>query len=158
MFDPKNIDEIAKQVKEWNSKVDKSLAKNPERKKDFQTTSGIAVKRVFSPEDIAGLDYEQDLNLPGEFPYTRGVQPTMYRGRFWTMRQYAGFGTAEDTNRRYRYLLEQGQTGLSVAFDLPDPDRLRFRPPSGPGRGREGGGGHRFAEGHGDPLRPDPPG
>jgi methylmalonyl-CoA mutase N-terminal domain/subunit len=119
MFDPKNIDEIAKRVKEWNSKVDKSLAKNPERKKDFQTTSGIAVKRVFSPEDTAGLDYEQDLNLPGEFPYTRGVQPTMYRGRFWTMRQYAGFGTAEDTNRRYRYLLDQGQTGLSVAFDLP---------------------------------------
>jgi methylmalonyl-CoA mutase N-terminal domain/subunit len=119
MFDPKKIEEIRNQAKEWNGKVEKTLAKNPERKKDFQTTSGIAVKRVFSPEDIAGLDYQRDLNLPGEFPYTRGVQPTMYRGRFWTMRQYAGFGTAEDTNRRYRYLLEQGQTGLSVAFDLP---------------------------------------
>ncbi len=119
MFDAKKIDEIRNQVKEWNKKVDKGVAKNPERKKDFQTTSGIAIKRVFSPEDMAGLDYEQDLNLPGEFPYTRGVQPTMYRGRFWTMRQYAGFGTAEDTNGRYRYLLDQGQTGLSVAFDLP---------------------------------------
>ena len=119
MFDPKKIDEIKKRVKEWNEKVDKTLARNPERKKDFQTTSGIPVKRVFSPEDIAGLDYQQDLALPGEFPYTRGVQPTMYRGRLWTMRQYAGFGTAEDTNRRYRYLLEHGQTGLSVAFDLP---------------------------------------
>ena len=119
MFDPKKSEEIGKQAKEWNGKIEKTLAKNPERKKTFQTTSGIPVKRIFTPEDVAGLDYEQDLNFPGEFPYTRGVQPTMYRGRFWTMRQYAGFGTAEDTNRRYRYLLEQGQTGLSVAFDLP---------------------------------------
>ena len=119
MFDPKKIEEMRNQAQEWNNKVDKTLAKNPERKKNFQTTSGIAVKRVFSPEDIAGLDYRKDLNLPGEFPYTRGIQPTMFRGRFWTMRQYAGFGTAEDTNRPYRYLLEQGQTGLSVAFDLP---------------------------------------
>jgi methylmalonyl-CoA mutase N-terminal domain/subunit len=119
MFDPKKADEVGKQAKEWNERVQKALAKNPERKKDFQTTSGIPIQRAFSPKDIAGLDYQQDLNFPGEFPYTRGVQPTMYRGRFWTMRQYAGFGTAEDTNRRYRYLLEQGQTGLSVAFDLP---------------------------------------
>ncbi len=119
MFDPKKVEEVGNRVKEWNGKVDKTLARNPERKKEFHTTSGIPVKRVFSPEDTAGLDYSRDLNLPGEFPYTRGVQPTMYRGRFWTMRQYAGFGTAEDTNRRYRYLLEQGQTGLSVAFDLP---------------------------------------
>jgi methylmalonyl-CoA mutase N-terminal domain/subunit len=119
MFDPKKIEEIRNREKEWNDRVEKTLAKNPERKKDFQTTSGITVKRAFDPGDVAGLDYQNDLNLPGEFPYTRGVQPTMYRGRFWTMRQYAGFGTAEDTNRRYRYLLEQGQTGLSVAFDLP---------------------------------------
>ncbi len=119
MFDSKKIGEIQGQLKLWNDKIEKSLAKNPERKKNFQTTSGIEVKRVFSPEDNAGLDYPRDLNLPGEFPYTRGVQPTMYRGRFWTMRQYAGFGTAEDTNKRYRYLLEHGQTGLSVAFDLP---------------------------------------
>jgi methylmalonyl-CoA mutase N-terminal domain/subunit len=119
MFDEKKIDEIRKQEEVWNGKVEKALARNPERKRDFQTTSGIEVKRVFSPVDIAGLDYHQELNLPGEFPFTRGVQPTMYRGRFWTMRQYAGFGTAEDTNRRYRYLLDQGQTGLSVAFDLP---------------------------------------
>jgi methylmalonyl-CoA mutase N-terminal domain/subunit len=119
MFDEKKIDEIRKQEEVWNGKVEKALARNPERKRDFQTTSGIEVKRVFSPADIAGLDYHQELNLPGEFPFTRGVQPTMYRGRFWTMRQYAGFGTAEDTNRRYRYLLDQGQTGLSVAFDLP---------------------------------------
>jgi methylmalonyl-CoA mutase N-terminal domain/subunit len=119
MFDPKKAEQVGKQAKGWNEKIEKTLAKNPERKKIFQTTSGIPVQRIFTPEDVAGLDYEQDLNFAGEFPYTRGVQPTMYRGRFWTMRQYAGFGTAEDTNQRYRYLLEQGQTGLSVAFDLP---------------------------------------
>jgi len=119
MFDPKKIEESGKHAQAWNEKVEKSLAKNPERKKAFQTTSGIPVQRVFTAQDVAGLDYPRDLGFPGEFPYTRGVQPTMYRGRFWTMRQYAGFGTAEDTNRRYRYLLEHGQTGLSVAFDLP---------------------------------------
>ncbi|MBM4329702.1 MAG: methylmalonyl-CoA mutase [Deltaproteobacteria bacterium] len=119
MFDRKKLEDIQNQSKKWNERVEKSLDKNPERKKDFLTTSGIPVQRVFSPEDAAELDYQRDLNLPGEFPYTRGVQPTMYRGRFWTMRQYAGFGTAEDTNKRYRYLLDQGQTGLSVAFDLP---------------------------------------
>ena len=80
---------------------------------------GAPVERLYSPADVAGRDYVSDLGFPGEFPYTRGVQPTMYRGRLWTMRQYAGFGTAAETNRRYRYLLEQGQTGLSVAFDLP---------------------------------------
>jgi len=119
MFDPKKVAQIKEQAQAWNERVEKSLGKNPERKKEFQTTSGIPVKRFFSPEDVAEWDYQRDLNLPGEYPYTRGVQPTMYRGRFWTMRQYAGFGTAEDTNKRYRYLLEQGQTGLSVAFDLP---------------------------------------
>ena len=119
MFDPKKSEEIGKQGKEWNEKIEKTLVKNPERKKTFQTTSGIPVQRIFTPHDVDGLDYPRDLNFPGEFPYTRGVQPTMYRGRFWTMRQYAGFGTAQETNARYRYLLEQGQTGLSVAFDLP---------------------------------------
>ncbi len=119
MFDPKKIEDIRNQTKSWNEKIEKTLSKNPERRKDFQTTSGIEIRRVFSPPDIAESDFARDLNLPGEFPYTRGVQPTMFRGRFWTMRQYAGFGSAEDTNRRYRYLLEHGQTGLSVAFDLP---------------------------------------
>jgi methylmalonyl-CoA mutase N-terminal domain/subunit len=119
MFDSKKIEDIKNQAKNWNDRVEKTLSKNPERRKDFQTTSGIEVRRVFSPPDLAELDYMRDLNLPGEYPYTRGVQPTMFRGRFWTMRQYAGFGSAEDTNKRYRYLLDHGQTGLSVAFDLP---------------------------------------
>ncbi|MBI5670059.1 MAG: methylmalonyl-CoA mutase family protein [Chloroflexi bacterium] len=89
-----------------------------ERKEQFDTSSGIELKRAFRPED-APISYEQDLGDPGQYPFTRGVQPTMYRGRFWTMRQYAGYATAEESNARYRFLLEQGQTGLSVAFDLP---------------------------------------
>jgi methylmalonyl-CoA mutase N-terminal domain/subunit len=98
-----------------------------ERDVPFETSSGKPVKAEYTPADLAQHDYERDLGFPGEFPYTRGVQPTMYRGRFWTMRQYAGFSDAEESNRRYKYLLSQGQTGLSVAFDLPtqigyDPD------------------------------------
>jgi methylmalonyl-CoA mutase N-terminal domain/subunit len=96
-----------------------AVAKGGRRKARFQTDAEILVPDVFGPADIAALDVDRDLAWPGEFPFTRGVQPTMYRGRHWTMRQYAGFGTAADSNRRYRYLLEQGQTGLSVAFDLP---------------------------------------
>ncbi|MDQ6795941.1 MAG: methylmalonyl-CoA mutase family protein [Chloroflexota bacterium] len=92
---------------------------SPERLPRFTTSSDIEIADLYTPADIAGLDEDRDLGRPGEFPFTRGVQPTMYRGRLWTMRQYAGFASAEETNRRFRYLLEQGQTGLSVAFDLP---------------------------------------
>lgn len=110
---------IQDQKKRWEEKnISKVLAKNPERKTAFKTTSDIEIERLYVP---AGDDpaYAEKLGFPGEYPFTRGVQPTMYRGRFWTMRQYAGFGTAKESNERYRYLLEQGQTGLSVAFDLP---------------------------------------
>jgi methylmalonyl-CoA mutase N-terminal domain/subunit len=105
--------------KEWEERVLKrTLEKNKERKENFKATS-FPVQRLYDPESIPDFDNEKDLGYPGAFPYTRGVQPTMYRGKLWTMRQYAGFGSAEESNRRYRYLLEQGQTGLSVAFDLP---------------------------------------
>jgi methylmalonyl-CoA mutase N-terminal domain/subunit len=97
----------------------KAAGAAPERRERFETSSGIEVRDLYTPADTAGLDEDRDLGRPGEYPFTRGVQPTMYRSRFWTMRQYAGFATAEETNRRFRYLLEQGQTGLSVAFDLP---------------------------------------
>ncbi len=93
--------------------------KAAEREAVFTTESGIPVKRLYTPLDLPDADYNGDLGYPGEYPYTRGVYPTMYRGRLWTMRNYAGFGTAEDTNKRFRYLLEQGMPGLSVAFDLP---------------------------------------
>ena len=112
--------DVAKAAQAWEEKVvQKTLSRSPERKKQFETTSGIPIKRLYTPADSATLDYQQALDFPGQYPFTRGVQPTMYRGRFWTMRQYAGFGTAEESNKRYRYLLDQGQTGLSVAFDLP---------------------------------------
>lgn len=104
---------------QWEAEtVAKALTKGPERRTVFETTSGIPVERLYTPEDAAG-GYEERLGYPGQYPFTRGIQPTMYRGRFWTMRQYAGFATAEESNKRYRYLLEQGQTGLSIAFDLP---------------------------------------
>ncbi|NWJ98180.1 MAG: methylmalonyl-CoA mutase family protein [Chloroflexi bacterium] len=106
----------------WEEKVVKpTLKKASERKPEnkFETNSGLPLQRLYTPEDVADLDYERDLGYPGQYPFTRGVQPTMYRGRFWTMRQYAGFGSASESNQRYHYLLSQGQTGLSVAFDLP---------------------------------------
>jgi methylmalonyl-CoA mutase N-terminal domain/subunit len=102
-----------------DSTLKKSLDKFPERKPRFETSSGIELPRVALPDVEADAAYEERLGFPGEYPFTRGVQPTMYRSRFWTMRQYAGFSTAEESNKRYRFLLDQGQTGLSVAFDLP---------------------------------------
>jgi methylmalonyl-CoA mutase N-terminal domain/subunit len=96
-----------------------TLAKSPERSAEFTTVSGFPIRRLYTPADLADWDADRDLGLPGQPPYTRGIHASMYRGRLWTMRQFAGFGAAEDTNRRFRYLLAQGQTGLSVAFDLP---------------------------------------
>jgi methylmalonyl-CoA mutase N-terminal domain/subunit len=111
-------DKFAAELEAWQAKLDKLLAKRPERKDKFTTLSGLPVDRLNLPPDPEP-GYMEKLGFPGEYPFTRGVQPTMYRGRFWTMRQYAGFATAKESNQRYRYLLEQGQTGLSVAFDLP---------------------------------------
>jgi methylmalonyl-CoA mutase N-terminal domain/subunit len=111
---------IRDEFERWEkTTVQKSLSRAKEREPSFQTTSGIEVERLYTPVDMGRTDYCDDLGFPGEYPFTRGVQPTMYRGRLWTMRQYAGFATAEETNKRYKYLLGQGQTGLSVAFDLP---------------------------------------
>ena len=108
------------ELKSWEEiTLAKALSRFPERRETFETASGIELKRLYTPLDLKGFDYSEKLSFPGKYPFTRGVQPTMYRGRFWTMRQYAGFATAEETNKRYRYLLDQGQTGLSMAFDLP---------------------------------------
>src|SRR3990167_1793697 len=105
---------------EWLEKTYQPVVKRfAEREPRFETSSQVEVQPLYTAEDTAEIDAPQDLGYPGEYPYVRGIQPTMYRGRFWTMRQYAGFASAEESNRRYRYLLEQGQTGLSVAFDLP---------------------------------------
>src|SRR5579875_943032 len=105
---------------EWEEKVLKpALERSPERQKPFTTTSGVEIKRLYTPADLPDFDAERDLGNPGEYPYTRGIHATMYRGKVWTMRQFSGFGAPEETNRRLHYLLSQGQTGLSIAFDLP---------------------------------------
>ncbi len=114
---PEPLEELKRR---WEREtLGKALEKAPERKEEFRTLSGIPLERVYLPDREILEDYAGKLGMPGEYPFTRGVQPTMYRGRLWTMRQYAGFSTAEESNERYRYLLEQGSTGLSVAFDLP---------------------------------------
>ncbi len=113
-------DEIQKKFERWKSTtLQKVVSKSPEREPSPRTTSDIKIEQLYTPLNADHIDYCRDLGFPGEFPFTRGVQPTMYRGRLWTMRQYAGFATPEETNKRYKYLLEHGQTGLSVAFDLP---------------------------------------
>jgi len=112
-------DDLTTLKREWETTVlAPVLNRYPERRKRFETSSGVEVRRLYTPEDAA-TSYNANLGFPGQYPFTRGVQPTMYRGRFWTMRQYAGYASAAETNARYRFLLEQGQTGLSVAFDLP---------------------------------------
>ena len=97
----------------------RALEKSGERRDEFETLSGLPTDRLYTPEHVRDLDYERDLGFPGQYPFTRGIQPTMYRGRYWTIRQYAGFGTPEATNERFKFLLSQGQPGLSTAFDLP---------------------------------------
>lgn len=115
----KNREQIQSCFTAWEeSKVKKSIEKFPERRKEFEFDTGVQIKRIYTPMD-ASTDYLEDLGFPGEYPFTRGVQPTMYRGKFWTMRMYAGFATAEESNKRYKYLIEEGSMGLSVAFDLP---------------------------------------
>jgi methylmalonyl-CoA mutase N-terminal domain/subunit len=120
MIEKEEIAKIKSAAEIWEKeKVQKSLSREKERKETFTSISGTSIKRLYTPLETANLNYNEDLGYPGQYPFTRGVQPTMYRGRFWTMRQYAGFGSARESNERYRYLLSHGQTGLSVAFDLP---------------------------------------
>jgi methylmalonyl-CoA mutase N-terminal domain/subunit len=120
MFNKEKLNEIREEQDNWEeTTLQKTLNRFPEQRDTFITTSSAPVERLYTPLDIAGLDYGRDLGFPGQYPFTRGVHPTMYRGRLWTMRMFAGFGTAEETNARYKYLLEHGETGLSVAFDMP---------------------------------------
>ncbi len=120
MFDQAKLELLRQAMQRWEATtLQQSLTNFKEQKEAFITTSSEPIERLYTPLDIGDLDYQHDLGLPGEFPYTRGIHPTMYRGKTWTMRMFAGFGTAEETNARFKYLLEQGQTGLSTAFDLP---------------------------------------
>ena len=119
MFREDEIIEIKRDREKWEEKLEKGLAKAPEINERFSTVSDMEIGRLYTPEDIQGFDFQREMGFPGEYPFTRGVQPSMYRGRHWTMRMFSGFGSAEDTNKRYHYLLSQGQTGLSVAFHMP---------------------------------------
>ncbi|HWT81347.1 MAG TPA: methylmalonyl-CoA mutase family protein, partial [Candidatus Methylomirabilis sp.] len=119
-MEPNDLDKLKREQFRWEREtLEPQVGRASERSVPFTTVSGQPIRRLYTPADVASLDYQRDLGFPGEYPFTRGVQPTMYRGRFWTMRQYSGFGSAEETNRRYHYLLQQGQMGLSVAFHLP---------------------------------------
>jgi methylmalonyl-CoA mutase N-terminal domain/subunit len=119
MYDRKKLDELKNSFDQWEeTSLQKALKQLPERADEFMTTSSEPIHRLYTPLDVAAMDYTSDLGHPGEYPYTRGVHPTLHRSKLWTMRMFAGFGTAEETNKRFKYLLEQGQTGLSIAFDL----------------------------------------
>ena len=120
MFDEKSLKTLEQEQRRWEQTTLQNWLKlSPERKKEFQTHSGIPIKRLYTPEDAEALDYMRDMGFPGEYPFLRGVHATMYRGRLWTMRLFAGFGTAADTNQRFKYLLNEGESGLSTAFDYP---------------------------------------
>lgn len=119
MFDQSKLDQMKENAKKYEAKVEKTIARFPELRETFVTGSNSEVNRLYTPQDIADQDYLEDIGFPGSYPFTRGVQPNMYRGRLWTMRMYAGFATAEESNKRYKYLVDQGSSGLSVAFDLP---------------------------------------
>ncbi|MBI2559864.1 MAG: methylmalonyl-CoA mutase, partial [Planctomycetes bacterium] len=108
-----------KKIEEAQVLWEEQAKKSPELRSKFTTISGLPVKTLYIPKDIAEIDYLKDLGFPGQYPYTRGIHANMYRGRLWTMREFAGFGTAKETNKRFHYLLSQGETGLSVAFDVP---------------------------------------
>jgi len=119
MYDPQKLTQLKQALQRWEAEdLQKALRVLPERKGRFLTTSSEPIQRLYTPLDVAEKDYQRDLGLPGQYPYTRGVHPTLHRSKLWTMRMFAGFGTAEETNARFKYLLEQGQTGLSIAFDL----------------------------------------
>ncbi len=120
MYDPEELEALKKRLAQWwEETLEPTLERFPERRKEFITISSEKISRLYTPLDLADVDYEEEIGFPGEYPFTRGIHASMYRGRVWTKRMFAGFGTAEETNQRFKYLLDQGQTGLSVAFDLP---------------------------------------
>jgi methylmalonyl-CoA mutase N-terminal domain/subunit len=120
MYDPQKLEQLRQALEKWEkTHLQQTLGRMSERQEGFITTSSEPIERLYTPLDVQDMDYQEDLGFPGEYPFTRGVHPTLHRGKLWTMRMFAGFGTAEETNARFKYLLEQGQTGLSIAFDLP---------------------------------------
>ena len=134
MKDPEKLKQLRRLLQEWEQDdLQDALSAMPERQASFITTSSEPVERLYTPLDLPDFDYLTDLGFPGEYPYTRGVHPTLHRGRLWTMRMFAGFGTAEETNARFKYLLEQGQTGSLHRLRPAHPDGLRHRCPRSAG-------------------------
>jgi len=133
MYDKKELEIIKNKKIEWETNFYKKLTDiHPERKESFENLSGVKINNIYYPYDNKDLDFVKDIGFPGVYPFLRGIHATMHRGRLWTMRQFAGFGSAEETNKRYKYLLKHGETGLSVAFDYPtlygyDTDNLQAR-------------------------------
>ncbi len=126
------LEQVEREQEEWINEVEEAIQKKPMRLSGFTTVSDMDIKPIYSPLDVRGMEFERDIGFPGFYPYLRGIYPTMYRGRLWTMRMFAGLGSAEDTNRRFHYLVGHGKTGLSVAFDFPtlmgyDSDHPRAR-------------------------------
>ncbi len=119
MFDSKTIEEVSSDAEKWRKSYQESIEKNPERLERFSTVSDYSIKSLYTPLDIKEMDFSDDIGFPNQYPFTRGVQPTMYRAKLWTMRMFAGLGSAKDTNKRFHLLVSQGQTGLSTAFDMP---------------------------------------
>ena len=119
LFNKKQLEKVRAGREAWEKDLAGNLVQKPDRKARFSTVSDLEIKSIYSPEEIAHLDYEQDLGFPSQYPYPRGVQTSMDRGQLWTMRMFAGLGSAEDTNQRFHYLVQQGQTGLSTAFHMP---------------------------------------
>ncbi|HYQ60400.1 MAG TPA: methylmalonyl-CoA mutase family protein, partial [Desulfatiglandales bacterium] len=118
-YNQKIMGEIREERKKWQKKLDEIFRASPERLERFSTVSDMEIKNLYTPEDVAQEEFQKALGFPGEYPFTRGVQPSMYRGRLWTMRMFAGLGSAKDTNKRFHHLVKEGQTGLSTAFDMP---------------------------------------
>ena len=153
MLEPKSLDQLEHEVADWEAnEVSAFLKKQVERKQQFFTIGDFPVKRVYTAADIADTPIE-DIGLPGRYPFTRGPYPTMYRSRFWTMRQIAGFGTGEDTNKRFKFLISQGQTGPLHRLRYADADGLRLRPSDERRRGRPRRRRRRHARRHGGALR-----
>ncbi|GAI97529.1 unnamed protein product, partial [marine sediment metagenome] len=119
MLKKESLERIEVDAKEWQQVLKESISKSPERLKKFSTVSDWPIQNLYTPLDIKDLDYSNDIGFPGQYPFTRGVQPSMYRGKLWTMRMFAGLGSARDTNSRFHLLVNEGQTGLSTAFDMP---------------------------------------
>ena len=152
MFKEDKLKKVEEEKKRWIEDLSKILCETPERLSRFTTVSDLEIKGLYTPEDTKDIDYSRDIGFPGVYPFTRGVQPSMYRGRLWTMRMFSGLGGPEETNKRFHYLLAHGETGLSIAFHYPTLMGYDSDSPMSQRRDWEMWCGHRYIEGYGNSL------